>query len=208
VRVPVSCRRFGRRHSLLGSSCARWGVEPSSRSADRRLLTCRRPPDPNGVVVLRMLKLRPGRAPALPRGRWCAPDRRLSSGRHPPLFRGQSLRPRWNIPPAGVTFTRRQHRFTHVRPSPPGGWMPPRSREPHGLPPVFSSPAAPGWNTDRFGFDPRLRTPRSPATHARAETGHRALARVLHPRHQSNLLRCLPLALMHHHVAPSRRSPR
>jgi hypothetical protein len=36
---------------------------------------------------------------------WCCsdhcrpvPGRRLSSGRHPPLFRGQSLRPRWNVP--------------------------------------------------------------------------------------------------------------
>jgi hypothetical protein len=36
VRVPVSCRRFGYRHSLLRSSCARWGIEPSSRSADRQ----------------------------------------------------------------------------------------------------------------------------------------------------------------------------
>ena len=27
---------FGRRHSLLGPSCARWGVEPSSRPADRQ----------------------------------------------------------------------------------------------------------------------------------------------------------------------------
>jgi hypothetical protein len=45
-------------------------------------------PDPNGVVMLRMNKIRPGRAPPLPRGRWCAP------GRHPPLFSGQSLRPR------------------------------------------------------------------------------------------------------------------
>jgi hypothetical protein len=77
------------------------------------------------------------------------------------------------------------------------------------LPPIFSSPAAPGWNTDRFGFDPGLRTPQLPATHAEAETGHRALARVLHPRHHlpSSLQRCLPLALMHHHVALSRTSP-
>ena len=52
------------------------------------------PPDPNGVVMLRMNKIRPGRAPPLPRGRWCAPGRRLSSGRHPPLFSGQSLWPR------------------------------------------------------------------------------------------------------------------
>jgi hypothetical protein len=77
-------------------------------------------PDPNGVVVLRMSKPRPGRAPPLPRGRWCAPGRRLSSGRHPPLCCGQSLRPRWNIPSAGVTFTRRHQGFTRVRPSPPG----------------------------------------------------------------------------------------
>jgi len=65
-----------------------------------------------------MSKTRPGRAPPLPRGRWCAPDRRLSSGRHLPLSNGQSLRPRWNIPSAGVTFTRRHRGFTHVRPSP------------------------------------------------------------------------------------------
>ena len=92
------------------------------------------PPDPNGVVVLRMSKTRPGRAPPLPRGRWCAPGRRLSSGRHPPLSCGQSLRPRWNIPSAGVTFTRRHRGFTHVRPSPQDGWLPPRSREASPLP--------------------------------------------------------------------------
>ena len=50
-------------------------------------------PDPNGVVMLRMNKTRPGRAPPLPRGRWCAPGRRLSFGRHPPLRCGQSLYP-------------------------------------------------------------------------------------------------------------------
>ena len=36
-------------------------------------------------------------------------------------------------------------------------------------------------------FYPGLRTPRLPTTHAEAETGHRALTRVLHLRHQSNL---------------------
>ena len=36
MRFPGSCRRFGCRPSLLGSSCARWGVAPSSRSAYRR----------------------------------------------------------------------------------------------------------------------------------------------------------------------------
>jgi hypothetical protein len=32
-------------------------------------------------------------------------------------------------------------------------------------------PRPPGWNDSRFGFDPGLRTPRSPAEHAGAETG-------------------------------------
>src|SRR5664280_1037824 len=46
-----------------------------------------------------------------------------------------------------------------------------QGREVARFPPVFSSPAAPGRNRSRFGFDPGLRTPRSPATHAEAETG-------------------------------------
>ena len=31
------------------------------------------------------------------------------------------------------------------------------------FPPVFSSPAAPGWDKGRFGFFPGLRTPQLPA---------------------------------------------
>jgi hypothetical protein len=81
---------FDRRRSLLGSSCARWGGSAFLAVG----LPAVDPPDPNGVVMLRMNKIRPGRAPPLPRGRWCAPGRRLSSGRHPPLPSGQSLRPR------------------------------------------------------------------------------------------------------------------
>src|SRR5215831_18045330 len=75
------------------------------------------------------------------------------------------------------------------------------------FPPVFSSPAAPGWNKSSFGFYPGLRTPQLPAAHARAETGQRALARVLHPRHQPGLQQRLPLELMHPHAARSRRLP-
>jgi len=66
----------------------------------------------------------------------------------------------------------------------PGAAHKPGSRR---FPPVFSSPAPPGWDRGRFGFFPGLRTPQLPATHARAETGHHALARVLHPRHQPHL---------------------
>ena len=89
-----------------------------------------RRPDPNGVVVLHMNKLRPGRALSLSRGRWCAPGRRLPSGRHLPLFHGQSLRPRWNIPSAGGTFTRRQREFTLFTHHPRPGWLPAQGREP------------------------------------------------------------------------------
>lgn len=84
----------------------------------------------------------------------------------------------------------------------------PHSRMPCGagkqqrLPPVFSSPTAPGWNGSRFGFDPGLRTPRLPTEHAEAETGHRALARVLHLRHQPNLQN----GASHFTHAPSRRT--
>ncbi len=59
LAVPASCCPFGCRRWLLGSSCARWGVGPSSRSAYRT----RGVPDPIGVVMLRMRKTRPGRAP-------------------------------------------------------------------------------------------------------------------------------------------------
>jgi hypothetical protein len=57
--VPVSCCPFSCRHWLLGSSCARWGTGPSLRSAYRHGDV----PDPIGVVMLRMSKTRPGRAP-------------------------------------------------------------------------------------------------------------------------------------------------
>ncbi len=76
------------------------------------------------------------------------------------------------------------------------------------FPSVFSSPATPGWNESRFGLYPGLRTPQLPATHAEAETGHRALTQVLHLRHQPNLQTVFPTSLMHPHVAPTHTSPR
>ncbi len=81
--------------------------------------------------------------------------------------------------------------------------MPPRSREAHWLPAGLLLARSPGWNGNRFGFDPELRTPRSPAEHAGAETGPRALAQVLHLRHQPNLQTVPPTSLMHPHVARS-----
>jgi hypothetical protein len=134
-----------------------------------------KPPDPIGVVVLHMSKLRPGRTPPLPRGRWCAPGQRLSSGRHPPLCRGQSLRPRCNIPSAGVTFTRRHQGFTCVRPSPqtagcrpgPGSILASRRSSPRLRPP--DGTGAPWALTP--GFAPRSHPRRTPRRRQAMRTG-------------------------------------
>src|SRR6266566_8667443 len=111
-------------------------------------------------------------------------------------------------PIGGVTVTRHQRGFTCVRPShraamrlPGAGEALPRS--PGGLLLAGSS----RMGREPLGFFLELRTPQLPAAHVEAETGHRALARVLHPRHQPNLHRCLPLALMHPHVARTGRLP-
>ena len=48
-------------------------------------------PGPNGVVTLRMHEMRPGRAPSIPRRRWCSHDRNGITARHLPLSCGQSL---------------------------------------------------------------------------------------------------------------------
>ena len=57
-----SCRLSARRHWLLGSSCARWGSAPPSRSAYRV------PSDPIGVATLPAREIRPGWVPSILRG--------------------------------------------------------------------------------------------------------------------------------------------
>src|SRR5689334_6593027 len=83
-------------------------------------------------------------------------------------------------PIGGGHFHEASARVHAIHPSPwePAGCQP-RAGNPRGFPPVFSPPAAPGWNETGFGFYHGLRTPQLPATHAGAETGPRALARVL-----------------------------
>jgi hypothetical protein len=163
TRFPVSCRHFGCRPSLLGSSCARWGVAPSSRSAYRRRSAgpqrgCRvaHEQDPTGQGAL----LIPG---TVVRSR---PATILRPA--PAAFQRPVPIPRWNIPSAGLTFTRRHQGFTHVRPSPQDGWLP--SSEPGSLTASRrSSPRLPPPNGTRAasastpGFAPRgypRRTPR------------------------------------------------
>ena len=201
--VPGFLLPFGRRRSLLGSSCARWGIEPSSRSAYRRVNTagpqrgCRvaHEQDPTGQGA----PLTPG---TVVRSR---PATILRPA--PAAFQ----RPVPTTPlehPIGGGHLHEASSEVHSRsPITPGRLAAAPDREAPRFPPVFSSPTAPGWNRSRFGFDPGLRTPRLPTTHAEAETGHRALARVLHLRHQPNLQPVPPTSLMHPHVAPSRRSP-
>ena len=165
MRSPVSCRLSAVGVRFLGHPAPAGELQPSSRSAYRRR---HRAPDPNGVVVLRMSKTRPGRAPPLPRGRWCAPDRRLSSGRHLPLFQ----RPVPTAPlehPIGGGHLHEASSGVHSRSpiTPTAAGCRPRGREAPRFPPVFSSPAAPGWNraasASTPGFAPRghpRRTPR------------------------------------------------
>ena len=126
---------------------------------------------------MHMSKTRPGRAPPLPRGRWCAPGRRLSSDRHPPFRCGQSLRPRYNIPSAGVTFTRRHQGFTCVRPSPPGGWLPPAGREAPPLPAGLLLACGPRMDQEPLRLLPRASHPAVTRDARQGGNGPRALAR-------------------------------
>ena len=64
---------------------------------------------------------------------------------------------RWNIPPAGVTFTRRHQGFTHVRPSPRHGWLPSQGQEAPSLPAGLLLACRP-----RMGQGPLRLLPRAP----------------------------------------------
>jgi hypothetical protein len=75
-----------------------------------------------------------------------------------------------------------------------------QGREVARFPPVFSSPAAPGWNRSRFGFDPGF-APRGHPRRTPRRRQARPPARVLHLQHQPNLETVPPPCLMHRHVA-------
>jgi hypothetical protein len=96
-------------------------------------------------------------APFAP-GRWCSPGRSLLSGRHLPILTA-SPAPQRILPSPGFDITRHHRGFTHVRPS--------------GLPLTCN------LRMERRSSDlnPELRTPPLPATHVKAGTSHRALAR-------------------------------
>ena len=139
---------FGDRRWLLGSSCARWGVGPSSRSAYRVLSH----PDPNGVSTFHTSEIRPGWVPPKLRDGDALPaDVGCSAGAC--RFTTASPAPHWFFPSAGLTITKHHQGFTHVHPS--------------GLPLACSS----RMEREPLGFSSGLHTPPLPATHARVGTG-------------------------------------
>jgi hypothetical protein len=77
--------------------------------------------DPIGVVTFRMHEIRPGWAPSVPRGRWCAPGQPNSPGRHLPPSSGRPLFSRLSHPASGSAndeASSRIHLRSPVRPSP------------------------------------------------------------------------------------------
>ena len=207
---------FGRRHSLLGSSCSRrelglpHGRPTGAPSAMRRTptgLSCsaRSRRDRGGRL------LNPGDGGALPAGDILRPAPAalprpvpITPLKHP--IGGANLHEASSEVHSRSPIT---HRTAGSRPGPGSLTI---------FPPVFSSPVAPGWNSSGFGFDPGLRTPRLPTTHAEAETGHRALARVLRrdlsrppwrlPLHSCALTSHPAVGGLQHHLRrPRRRGP-
>ena len=128
VLVPGFLLPFGRRHSLLGPSCARCGVQLSSRSAYRRRRRQRRRRRPAGPqrgcrVAHEQDPTRQGAS--LTPGTVVRSRPAVGLRSAPAAFPRPVPPPRCRIPSAGPTFTRRHQRFTHVRPSPQDGWLPP-----------------------------------------------------------------------------------
>ena len=104
---------FGRRHSLLGPSCARWGVEPSSRPADRQA----RPAGPQRGCHVPLGRGATGVGAAWTPGTVVRSRPVVGHRPAPAAFQRRSLLSRPCIPPAGVHLTRRHRRFTCVHPS-------------------------------------------------------------------------------------------
>ena len=193
---------FGRRHSLLGSSCARCGVQLSSRSAYRRRGRHRRPAGPQRGCRVAHEQDPTRQGASLTPGTVVRSRPAVGLRSAPAAFPRPVPAPRYCIPSAGPAFTRRHQRFTHVRPSPQDSRPPPRNREASRSsrrssprPPPPDGTAAASASTP--GFARRSHPRRTP----RRRQAIRALARVLHPRHQPT-----STGASHFTHAPSRRT--
>jgi hypothetical protein len=201
TRVPGFLSPFDRRHSLLGSSCARWGVAPSSRSAYRR------------------------RSAGPQRGCHVAHEQD-STGQGAPFTPGTVVRsrPATILRPAPAASQRPVPTAPLTHPI-GGGHLHEASSGVHSRSPITSRWLAatpePESETASRRSSPRPRPPDgtavasastpgfAPRGHPRSTPGRRqalhALARVLHLRHQPNLQTVPPTSLMHPHVAHSPR---
>ena len=131
------------------SSISRWGIGPSLRSAYRGTDMN---PGPNGVVTLRMHEMRPGRAPSIPRRRWCSHGRNGITDRHLPLSCGQSL-----YPGAATTSGAKRHEAS----------LTVHCIHPSDLPLACS----PRMERGPLGFSPELQTPPLLTAHVEVGTG-------------------------------------
>lgn len=159
-RFPVAFRRpaFASRIILRPPR-----VRPSSRSAHQT----RSRLDLDGVVTFRTRQIRPGRVPSVPRGRWCAPARPGSPGRHPPPHSDRPLPPAETSHRARVLMTRRQRGFTQfTRPAFPSLWPPDGTAA---LGPLPRAPHPTVTRDARRGGDSPLRTGPDATSPASAE---------------------------------------
>jgi len=164
---------FGHRRSLAGSSCARWGVGPSSRSA------CRTPharPDPNGVVTSHTSETRPGWVPPRSRDGGALPaDKESPAGAC--RFPTASPPPRCRNPSAGPKITRHHWGFTLF------------------TRPVFPLPVALGWNKDPWASTPSsARRRHQQRTSGRGQALSTGPGLRPRPQHRSVLPSASPLA--------------
>src|SRR6266545_4463240 len=209
LAAPVSCCLFGHRRSLLGSSCARWGVGPPSRSAYR----ANWPPGPHrGCCVAHEQDATGQGAPFTP-----GTAVRSQPTNTPRLAPAAFQRPVPTAPlehPTGGGHLHEASSGVHLRSpiTPPGlgGRAGPGTPDPVS-PPVFSSPVTPGWNRGPWasspGFAPRSYPRRTPRRRQAMRTGpgttpstsaelHRCL-----PLHSSTLTSHIVACCLHHHPA-------
>jgi hypothetical protein len=156
ITRPVACltpaqllsQLAARTRELAGSGCN------LAQIAERLNAEGFRPPKripaftPNAVSdLLRALGIQRSRIPA---------RRNRPVGDYPPagICRSPAASPYGPLkqPIGGGTFTRRHRRFTAFTHHPEATGSRPEAGRLSSLPPVFSSPAAPGWNNGRFGF--------------------------------------------------------
>jgi hypothetical protein len=201
----VSCRLSACRRWLLESSCARWGIEPSSRSA-----------------------CRPSSMAGPHRGCYVAHEQD-STGQGAPFTPGTVVRSRPAITlwPAPAAFQRPVP--TPPLPHPIGGdnlheassgvysrspitpRRPAAASEPESVPASRRSsprPRSPDGTRTASAFTPGSAPHSYPQSTPRRRQTYRALARVLHLQHQPNLQTVPPTSLMHPHIAHNRKSTR